>query len=145
MNKHPDDGSRLDERAIREHFRALREADRRQVPVFEDLLREPSTNRRPRFRYVREVSAAVAAAAIVIAVLLLRPTSTSDEDSLEEALAKARAISAWTSPTDTLLDVQAVSIASGVPSLTFTSLALPELTEPAAADAIVDSVRTATP
>lgn len=126
MSIRPDENGSFDDRSIRDGFRALREEDRRNVPDFHRLIAAP---RRPApwaARFASGAAALAAAAALLVAAFALRPTHVPSGGSHDDAMALARSFDGWTAPTDDLLEIDEVEIPRGVPTLTFSSLALPE-------------------
>jgi len=109
-----------DYRDLRERFAALRDEDAAGAPPIARVLCGPAA--RP-VRWV-PVAALVTAAAMTAAVLVLR--SRGAEPSIEEAIAQARSISSWTAPTDEWLTLSGLEIPNSVPSLSLSSVALPD-------------------
>jgi hypothetical protein len=140
----PGSGDRDDAR-LRDLFAALRREDRQAAPQFDRLLSEarPGSERAAHAAHVPGwlwVEALAGAAALVALLFLVVPWSPHHHDAhtadpLAEALAQARAIDAWRAPTDSLLEVAILKIPDTVPTLEFTSVALPALATPSASDA----------
>jgi len=113
-----------DDRDLRERFTALRDEDTAGAPPLSRVLRgrEADPPARPA-RWI-SVAALVTAAALTAAVLVLRPRGA--EPSIEEAIAQAQSISSWTAPTDEWLTLSGLEIPNSVPSLSLSSVTLPE-------------------
>ena len=113
-----------DDRELRERFAALRDEDAAGAPAFSDVLRGRTTS--PTTRRSRLIPIAVlAAAAVVTTVVLVKPPGGGD-GSTEAAIAQAKALSSWTAPTDALLTLSGLEIPNTVPSLSLSSVTLPE-------------------
>ena len=113
-----------DDRDFRERFAALRDEDAASAPPFSGVLygrRMSSPARRSRLIPV----AVLAAAAVVTAVVLVEPPRRGD-GSIEAVIAQAKALSSWTAPTDALLTLSGLEIPNAVPSLSLSSVTLPE-------------------
>jgi hypothetical protein len=113
-----------DDRELREHFRALRDEDAASARPFSGALRglKWSSSTRPS----RLIPVAVlATAAVVTAVLLVRFPRGADP-SVEAAIAQAKSLSSWTAPTDDWLILSGLEIPNAVPSLSLSSVTLPE-------------------
>jgi hypothetical protein len=126
---------RSDDHLLRELFAALRQADQRVLPEFDRLV----SHARPRVGKPRWATlgakwtwVGVTAMAAFLAVFFLRSHRTPQHMPSPEALALARSIEAWRAPTDTVLEVPTLRIPQGVPTLEFTSLALPTWPAPGA-------------
>jgi len=113
-----------DDRDLVEAFAALREVDESQAPDFARFL---TGGRRPRPR--RAVAglgwATVGLAASIGAMVVLR--SAPSPTSADAALTMADTLTAWSAPTDSLLEVEGLSAFEGVPDLKPTSFVLPEM------------------
>ena len=148
-------GGDRDEARLRDLFAALRREDRQAAPEFDQLLGEaqadgtrPGRERPTHPAHVPGwlwVEALAGAAALVALLFLVVPwhaqhhhapggADSGGGDPLAEALAQARAIEAWQAPTDSLLEVALLKIPDAVPTLEFTSVALPALATPSAYD-----------
>ncbi len=112
------------EKDIRERFATLRDEDAADVPPLTRVLR--GRQAKPPARPARWIPAAAlfAAAAITAVVLVLQPRGA--EPSIEEAIAEAQLISSWTAPTDEWLTLSGLEIPNSVPSLSLSSVTLPE-------------------
>jgi hypothetical protein len=112
------------DRDLRERFAALREADAVGAPSFPSVRRgRPAA---PRSRSIGLLpAAALVATALVTAVVLMkapgRPASSADD-----VIAQATSLSAWTAPTDAWLKLSGLEIPSSVPSLSLSSVTLPQ-------------------
>jgi hypothetical protein len=113
-----------DDRDLRERFAALRDEDAAGAPPLSRVLRGRTV--RPPARPARwiPVAALVTAAAITVVVLVMTPRGA--EPSIEEAIARAQSISSWTAPTDEWLTLSGLEIPDSVPSLSLSSVTLPE-------------------
>ena len=113
-----------DDRDLRERFAALRDEDAAGAPPLSRVLRVRTV--RPPARPARwiPVAALVTAAALTAVVLVLK--SRGAEPSIEEAIAQAQSISSWTAPTDEWLTLSGLEIPNSVPSLSLSSVTLPE-------------------
>jgi hypothetical protein len=109
-----------DNRDLRERFAALRDEDAAGAPSMASVLRGPTA--RP-VRWV-PVAVLVTAAAMTAAVLVLRPPGPGPSN--EEAVAQAQSISDWTAPTDEWLTLSGLEIPNSVPSLSLSSVTLPD-------------------
>ena len=115
-----------DDRELREHFQGLRDEDTAGAPPFPGALRGrkgDSPTRPSRFVPV----AVLATAAVVTAVLFVRFPRGADP-SVEAAVAQAKSLSSWTAPTDAWLTLSGLEIPNAVPSLSLSSVTLPEAT-----------------
>jgi hypothetical protein len=119
-----------DDRELREAFAALREDDAASAPVFSELLRR-RTALAPAHRVSFVPVAALGTAALVAAVALLALPRGADR-SIDAAIAQAKSLSSWTAPTDSWLILSGLEIPDSVPSLTLSSVTLPESSAPAA-------------
>jgi hypothetical protein len=119
-----------DDRELRERFADLREEDAANAPVLSDLLcRRRASAPARRFRFVPV--AVLGAAAIVAAVVLVALPRGADR-SIDAAIEQAKALSSWTAPTDSWLTLSGLEIPNSVPSLSLSSVTLPEISAPAA-------------
>jgi len=109
-----------DDQDLRKRFAALRDEDAAGAPPMARVLQGPAV--RP-VRWV-PVAALVTAAALTAAVLVLKPRGA--EPTIEEAIAQAQSISSWTAPTDEWLTLSGLEIPNSVPSLSLSSVTLPE-------------------
>jgi hypothetical protein len=113
-----------DDRDLRERFAALREHDAADAPGFSDLLRRAPASAPP--RRMRFAPIAVGgAAAIVTAVVLVRWPWGADR-SLDAAIEQAESLSSWSAPTDSWLTLSGLEIPNAVPTLSLSSVTLPE-------------------
>jgi hypothetical protein len=122
--------SAIDDRELRVRFVALREHDAASAPHFSDVLLRFSA-RAPARRMRIAAIAALGAAAIVTAVALVARTRGVDR-SLDAAIAQAQSLSSWTAPTDAWLTLSGLEIPNSVPTLSLSSVTLPETSAPAA-------------
>ena len=113
-----------DDRELRGRFAALRDEDAASAPTFSEVLRGRTTSSPARRSRLIAV-AVVAAAAVVTALLLVNPPRRGD-GSTEAAIAQATALSSWAAPTDVLLTLSGLEIPNAVPSLSLSSVTLPE-------------------
>ena len=120
--------SAMDDRELRDRFVALREHDAASAPGFSDLLRR-RTSRAPARRMRIAPIAVLGAAAIVTAVALV--TTRGVHRSLDTAIAQAQSLSSWTAPTDAWLTLSGLEIPNSVPTLSLSSVTLPETSAPA--------------
>jgi hypothetical protein len=113
-----------DDRDLRERFAALRNEDAAGAPSLSRVLRgrEASPPASPA-RWI-PVAALVTAAALTAAVLVLKPRGS--EPTIEEAIAQAQSMSSWTAPTDEWLTLSGLEIPDTVPSLSLSSVTLPD-------------------
>jgi hypothetical protein len=70
------------------------------------------------------LGALVTAAVLTAALLVLRPREPGP--SIEEAIAQAQSMSAWSAPTDEWLTLSGLEIPNAVPSLSLSSVTLPD-------------------
>jgi hypothetical protein len=113
-----------DDRDLRERFAALRDEDAASVPSLATVLH--GRTGRPRTSRVPWIPvAALASAAALTTVVLLAPGGR-HETSLDEAIEQAQSIASWTAPTDAWLTLSGFEIPSSVPSLSLSSVTLPE-------------------
>jgi hypothetical protein len=118
-----------DDRELRERFAALRDEDAAGAPAFSEVLRGRTTS--PATRRSRLIPVAVlAAAAVVTAVVLVKPPGRGD-GSIDAAIAQAKSLSSWSAPTDAWLTLSGLEIPNTVPSLSLSSVTLPEASAPA--------------
>jgi hypothetical protein len=113
-----------DDRDLRERFAALRDEDATGLPPLARVLRGHDARppaRRPRLIPVAALTLAAAGTAFV---LLLKPHGA--EPSIEDAIAEAQSMSAWTAPTDEWLTLSDLEIPDSVPSLSLSSVTLPD-------------------
>ena len=113
-----------DDRDLSERFAALRDEDAAGAPPLSSVLR--GRQAKPAalpFRWVPAAALATAAAISAI-VLVLNPRGA--KPSLDEAIAQAQSISSWTAPTDEWLTLSGLEIPNSVPSLSSSSVTLPE-------------------
>jgi predicted component of type VI protein secretion system len=118
-----------DDADLRELFAALRDEDAGSAPPLSRVLHGSAVA--PDARSFRFLPVAVLAAAAVFTVaVVLIPRSV--EPSIEAAIAQAQLISSWTAPTDAWLTLSGIEIPNTVPSLTPSSVTLPEASTPTA-------------
>jgi hypothetical protein len=115
-----------DDEDLRRRFAECRDADAAGAPSFESVTRRPAPSR-PR-RAVRLVPVAVLLAAASVAAIVVLKASRPHPPSADEAIAQATSLSSWTAPTDQWLALSGLEIPSSVPSLTPSSVTLPETT-----------------
>ena len=113
-----------DDRNLREKFAALRNEDAAGAPTLSSVLRGREAIPPALPSRWLPVAALAAAAAVTAAVLVLNPRGA--EPSLDEAIAQAQSISSWTAPTDEWLTLSGLEIPNSVPSLSLSSVTLPE-------------------
>jgi len=113
-----------DDRDLSERFTVLRDEDAAGAPPLSRVLRgrEAKPPAHPA-RWI-PVAALVTAAALTAVVLVLKPRGA--EPTIEEAIAQAQSISSWTAPTDEWLTLSGLEIPNSVPSLSLSSVTLPE-------------------
>ncbi len=121
-----------DDRDLRLLFEEARAKETAEAPPFELAWRAAARvaeGRRPRraFQAMRGLAAAAGLAALLAAVAILR-LPRSGEPTADAAIARARAIAAWTAPTDAFLEISDLAIPDSVPSLDTSSVALPGVT-----------------
>jgi hypothetical protein len=113
-----------DEADLKERFTALRDADATDTPSLERVLRgrtgPPSARRAP------WIPVAVLATTAVVTAFLFVETPRRAEPSIAEAIAQAQSISSWNAPTDAWLTLPGLEIPDSVPSLSPSSVTLPE-------------------
>ena len=119
-----------DDLELRKRFTALRAEDEASAPSFASVVRGRTDA--PSVRRTRWVPvAALVSAAALTTVALLGP-AVRHEPSLDEAIAQAQEIDSWTAPTDEWLTLSELEIPESVPSLSLSSVTLPEeSTDPA--------------
>ena len=105
------------DRDLAARFRSLAESDRDQAPAFQG--RRAASPRRP-----SSLPAALAVAAGLVLALVV--VSRHGDDATSVAIARAEALSAWSAPTDAFLAPVDDSISGITPSLTLSSVTLPE-------------------
>ncbi len=114
-----------DDRDLRERFAALRDEDAAGAPPLTRVLRGRAA--RSDARPFRWIPVAVLGTAAVLTTVVLVNTPRRAELSIDEAIAEAQSIESWTAPTDEWLTLSGLEIPNSVPSLTFSSVALPEV------------------
>jgi hypothetical protein len=113
-----------DDTDLRERFAALRDEDAASAPPLSRMLHSPAVTPRPRsFRFIPV--ALLATAAVVTSVVLVT-MSRKEEPSIQVAIAQAQSISSWTAPTDSWLNLSGLEIPDSIPSLSPSSVTLPE-------------------
>jgi hypothetical protein len=113
-----------DEPDLRERFAALRAEDAASAPSLSRVLSEAAI--RPRRRSSPLLTAALLATAAAFTVVALVTMIRRTEPSIEVAIAQAQSLSAWTAPTDAWLTLSGFEIPDSVPSLSPSSVTLPE-------------------
>jgi hypothetical protein len=121
--------STIDDRELRRRFTALREHDAESAPGFSDLLRRESA--RAQARRIRAVPIAVLGAAAIASAVAIVLWNRGVDRSLDAAIEQAKALSSWTAPTDPWLTVSGLEIPNSVPTLSLSSVTLPEIPAPA--------------
>jgi len=113
-----------DDRDLRARFTALRDEDAAGAPALLGVLRgrEAGTPVRPA-RWI-PIAAIVTAAALTAVALVLKPREAGP--TIEEAIAQATSISSWTAPTDEWLTLSGLEFPDTVPSLSLSSVTLPD-------------------
>ncbi len=114
-----------DDSDLRERFAVLRHEDAAGAPPLARVLRGRAA--RPDARPFRWIPVAVLGTAAVLTTVVLVNTPRRAELSIDEAIAEAQSIESWTAPTDEWLTLSGLEIPNSVPSLTFSSVALPEV------------------
>jgi len=112
-----------DDRELREQFAALRDEDAGSAPSLARVLRGAAVA--PPSRPSRTIAIAVLATVAVVTVALI-VTPRRVEPSIEVAIAQAQSLSSWTAPTDAWLTLSGLEIPDSVPSLSPSSVTLPE-------------------
>ena len=105
----------------RDLFRALRDADAARAPSFAATMRAARAVR-PEPASLVPALAAVAAGLVLALTVIPR---VNDDGSLQAAIARAQALSAWSAPTAVFLDTDD-NLLDTTPTLTLSSVALPE-------------------
>jgi len=113
-----------DDRDLRERFAELRDEDAGSAPSFSGVRRGRATSTSPRRLRFAPVAALSIAAILTAGALVVVPRGP--DRSIEAAIAQARSISSWTAPTDAWLTLSGFEIPDSVPSLTPSSVTLPE-------------------
>ncbi len=113
-----------DDRDLSERFAALRDEDAAGAPPLSSVLRGREVKPASLPSRWLPATALATAAAISAIVLVLNPRGA--EPSLDEAIAQAQSISSWTAPTDEWLTLSGLEIPNSVPSLSLSSVTLPE-------------------
>ena len=108
---------------FRERFADLRDEDAAGAPPFSRVLRGRAP--RPAARRPRWIPAAALATAALTVVAIVR-TSRGTDLALEEAIAQAQSLSSWAAPTDEWLTLAGLEIPDAVPSLSLSSVTLPD-------------------
>ena len=120
-----------DDPDLRERFAALRDEDAASAPPLSRVLRGRTVG--PPARPSRWIPVAMLATAAAITAVVLVKTPRGAEPSIEEAIAQAQSISSWTAPTDEWLTLSGLEIPNSVPSLSLSSVTLPEASTAATA------------
>ncbi len=113
-----------DDPDLRDRFAALRGADATDTPSLERVLSGRTVP--PPVRTARWIPVAVLATAAVVTAVVVVTTPRTAEPSIAAAIAQAQAISSWTAPTDAWLTLSGLGIPNSVPSLSPSSVTLPE-------------------
>ncbi len=113
-----------DDRDLRESFAALRDEDAAGTPPFSRLLRGGAAQ--PTARLVRWIPVAALAAVAAVTAVSLLSVPRGAQLSIEEAITQAQSLSSWTAPTDEWLTLSGLEIPDSVPSLSLSSVTLPE-------------------
>ena len=113
-----------DDRDLRERFTVLRDEDAAGAPPLSRVLR--GREAKPPTRPSRWIPVAMLATAAAITAVVLVKTPRGAQPSIEEAIAQAQSISAWTAPTDEWLTLSGLEIPNSVPSLSLSSVTLPD-------------------
>ena len=113
-----------DDRELRERFAALRDEDAASTPSLSGVLRG-RLGKGPA-RPSRWIPVAVLAAAAVVTTVVVVSMPQNMKPSIEVAIAQAQSISSWTAPTDEWLTLSGLEIPNTVPSLSLSSVTLPE-------------------
>ena len=120
-----------DDRELRERFGALRDDDASSAPSFARLVdRGRSVPRALVFQPLP--LALLMVTALVTAIVLVRSPRRM-MPSADESIAQARLLSAWTAPTDAWLTSSGLEIPNSVPTLSLSSVTLPQETTTATA------------
>ena len=120
-----------DDLDLRERFAALRAGDAANAPSLASLLRARTDG--PGVSRARWIPvAALVSAAALTTVALLGP-AVRYEPSPDDAIAQAQELGSWTAPTDEWLTLSGLEIPDSVPSLSLSSVTLPETSTDAAA------------
>jgi hypothetical protein len=109
---------------LRERFVALRDEDAGRAPSLAQLVRRKAAGSRPLAGRLLPVGILVATAVVTAAVLVRAPRDVST--SADEAIAQAQSLSAWTAPSDAWLRLSGLEIPNSVPSLSPSSVPLPQ-------------------
>ncbi|RMF73577.1 MAG: hypothetical protein D6738_08390 [Acidobacteria bacterium] len=114
-------GRHDDDRRLRAAMRRLRDADRGTAPGFDEMLARGTARPAPVRAAWRWAFAAAGVLAACTLLLLVMPDGTGP--TVDEAtLARARELSAWSSPSDELWDYGPLEVAQDVPTLELTTL-----------------------
>jgi len=113
-----------DDRDLREEFAALRHEDAASAPPLSCVLRGRTAA--PPKHSSRLISIAALATAAAITAVVLVKTPRGSAPSIEEAIAQAQSISSWTAPTDAWLTLSGLEIPNSVPSISLSSVTLPQ-------------------
>jgi hypothetical protein len=109
---------------LRERFAALRDEDAGRAPSLARFLRRKTADPRPLAVRLLPVGILVAIAAVTAVVLVRTPRDVSP--SADEAIVQARSLSSWTAPSDAWLRLSGLEIPNSVPSLSPSSVPLPQ-------------------
>jgi len=120
-----------DDRELRERFAALRDEDAASAPSLSRVLRGRTAQ--PPARPSRWIPVTVLATAAVVTAVVLVRTLRGTGPSTEDAIAQATSLSSWTAPTDAWLTLSGFEILNSVPSLSPSSVMLPEASSAATA------------
>lgn len=119
-----------DDREFREQFAALRGGDAASAPSFSGVLRGRTSSSPARRSRLVPVAVLVAATVVAAVVFVVLPRGA--DPSIDAAIAQAKSLSSWTAPTDAWLTLSGLEIPSSVPSLSLSSVTLPESSTAAA-------------
>jgi hypothetical protein len=115
-----------DDRDLRLRFEALRDADAASTPAMERVLRGHTVPAPSRRALWAPLAALLALASITAVVVMRAPLGAAP--SMDAVVAQARSLSSWTAPTDDFLTLSGLEIPNSVPSLSLSSVALPDAT-----------------
>ena len=113
-----------DDHDLRQRFAEARDLDAASAPSFDSVRRRGRSARPARKVRLVPVAALVATACVATALLMKAPSRHTP--SADEAIAQATSLSSWTAPTDAWLALSGLEIPSTVPSLSPSSVTLPE-------------------
>ena len=113
-----------DDRDLKARFAALRDEDAASAPSLASVLHGRTV--RPTANRSRWIPVAALASAAALTTVALLATGGRRETSLDEAIAAAQSIASWTAPTDAWLTLSDFEIPDSVPSLSLSSVTLPQ-------------------